>query len=182
MNEEKIPLVKKLHELALRGSDGEREAAQAALKKIMDKYDISLDDLDDKQECDYKFSYHGNEEKKLLNQIAYKVIGEGGHLYELRYTASNRQCRTAVNIRCTEVQRIEIECLFAFYTDLYKREKEFFIRAFIQKHKLFPRATSNSSANDTQLSREEIDKILTMADSLSDATPNKMLEYKGENI
>ena len=33
MSENKITLAKKLQELALRGSDGEREAAQAALNK-----------------------------------------------------------------------------------------------------------------------------------------------------
>lgn len=107
MSENKITLAKKLQELAKRGSDGEREAAQAALNKVLRKYDITLTDLDDEQENDYRFNYHGDEELKILSQIAYKVIGERGHVHPLVYTASNRRCRKAVDISCTEAQRIE---------------------------------------------------------------------------
>jgi hypothetical protein len=179
MSENKITLAKKLQELAKRGSDGEREAAQAALNKVLRKYDITLTDLDDEQENDYRFNYHGDEELKILSQIAYKVIGERGHVHPLVYTASNRRCRKAVDISCTEAQRIEIEFLFTFYTNLYKKEKEFFQLAFIQKHRLFPETPTDDGADDgSRFSNEELNKIFTMVDGLSDAQPNKLLDYK----
>ena len=95
------------------------------------------------------------------------------------YTASNRRCRKAVDISCTEAQRIEIEFLFTFYINLYKKEKEFFQLAFIQKHRLFPETPTDDGADDgSRFSNEELNKIFTMVDGLSDAQPNKLLDYK----
>lgn len=173
MSADKLSLAKKLRELALRGSDGEREAAQEALDMVLKKYNLSLEEVDDEQPKDFEFRYHGDEELGLLRQISYKVFGEKGRVHRMRFVASQRLCRNTVGITCTEAQRIEIDFLFDFYKRLYQKEKEIFFRAFIEKHRLF--GESAGEGTDT-ISDEEYRKILAMMNGLSTETPKKLLE------
>lgn len=171
---DKIALAKKLYELAVRGSDGEREAAQAALDKVVKKYGISLDTLDDTRPEQYHFKYHGEDERKLFAQIAYKVIGESGHVYTLKNPDTNRHRKSVIGVECTAAQYIEIELLFDFYKRLYEKEKEDFFCAFVHKHNLFGKSTDES--NTATISNEDAAKILAMMSGLSNETPHRQLE------
>ena len=132
-----IERLKKLKELALRGVGGEKEQATAMLEKLIKKYGVSMDDLDETIEKDFEFTYHGKHEYKLLIQIAYKVKNEIPEIYPLVYTMSGRKCNTKCLILCTEAQKVEIDFLFEFYKSLWKKEVDFLMQAYIQKHRLF---------------------------------------------
>lgn len=173
MSNDKLALAKKLRELALHGSDGEREAAQATLDKILKKYDLTLGDIDDERKIDYRIKYHGEEECKLLGQIAFKVCNEVDCAHGLRYISSGRMCRNTLVITCTEAQHIEIEALFDFYKRLYQKERELFLEAFIQKHRLFGDKRTGSSAS---MSDEDRQRMFAMMNGISDNKPHKQLE------
>jgi hypothetical protein len=173
MSNDKLALAKKLRELALHGSDGEREAAQATLDKILKKYDLSLNDIDDEQQMEYRFKYHGEEERRLLRQISNKVFNEKGHVQSLYYSSSGRKCSNTVAITCTKAQYIEIEALFDFYKRLYEKEKELFFIVFVHKHKLFDDKVDD---NDSDISDEDILRMRFMMAGLSDNKPHKQLE------
>ena len=115
--------LKKLYALALRGVGGEKVQAQAILDKLLKKYAVSLDELDEEIAKDYELEYHGKEQEKILMQTIYKVTDEKNAFYRLQYTYSGRACKTRLGVHCTYAQKIEIEFLFDFYKRLFEKEK-----------------------------------------------------------
>ncbi len=164
-----IDRLKKLYALALRGVGGEKEQAAAILEKLIKKYGVSMEDLDEETVKEHDFIYHGKTEERLLRQIAYKVTNERNRFHNLVYTASGRGCRTRCRIECTDAQKIEIEFLFDFYKKLWERELEVIFRAYIQKHELF--GTLKEGEKATEIPDEEINRIYAIIRGLSDEKP-----------
>lgn len=117
----KAALLKKIRTLAERGVGGEAENAEKLLAHMMEKYDISEDELDADIRERNDFEYHGKEQKKILRQVVYKVTG--GNAYELYYTATGRKVKTQLGADCTPAEKVEIEYLFDFYKRLWEKEK-----------------------------------------------------------
>ncbi len=166
--------LKKLYALALRGVGGEKEQAQALLEKLLKKYDMSIDDLDDEQSKEYHLTYHGKEQRKLLIQTVYKVLGDTSSLFELRYSESGRKCRTILSVSCTAAQKAEIDFLFDFYTRLWEKEREALLEAFIQKHRIF--GCLKDDEEGIRLSDEEFKKMVALMMGLSDEQPLWQIE------
>ena len=59
---------------------------------------------------------------------------------------------------------------------LWEKEREFFLMAFIQKHRLF--GAYNGKDDGKKLSKEELVKLYMLMDGLSDSQPLKQLEEK----
>lgn len=172
MSEQKERL-KKLHALAMRGVGGEKEQAQKILEKLMQKYGISLNDLDEEQIREFDIVYHGEIARKLLLQTAYKVTGSAENVTTLVYRQSGRQCRTKMRVRCTEAQKIEIEFLLDFYCKLWEKESAALFRAFIQKHEIF---ADRADGKCDRISDEEYLKMQQLMRGLSDETPLLQIE------
>lgn len=166
--------LKKLYALALRGVDGEKEQARALLEKLLKKYAMSINDLDEEQIKEYRLTYHGKEQRKLLIQTVYKVLGDTSSLFGLCYSGSGRECRTVLGIRCTEAQKVEIEFLFDFYTRVWEKERAALLEAFIQKHGIFGRLKEGEKPRE--LSEKEMAKLQALMRGLSDEQPLKQLE------
>lgn len=77
---DKTALLKKIRALAEHGVGGEAENAEKLLARMMKKYGISEEELDEETRVRHDFTYHGGEEKKILKQVVYKVTG--GYTYE----------------------------------------------------------------------------------------------------
>lgn len=168
--------LKKIYALAMQGVDGEKEAAMKLLAKLSKKYGVSIQNLDEEQVKEFEMEFHGKFEVQLLTQIVYKITGSN-NVYKMYYTKSGRLCRTKASVHCTEAQKMEIEFLFNFYKTLFKKEQEYLLRAFIQKHRLFGERAENDE-EPSDLSDEEWLKIMHMAAGLSDESPLKQLEEK----
>lgn len=144
---DKTALLKKIRALAEHGVGGEAENAEKLLARMMKKYGISEAELDEETRVRHDFTYHGGEEKKILKQVVYKVTG--GYTYELVYTASGRKVRTQLGADCTPAEKVEIEYLFDFYKRLWEKEKDAFLAAYIQKHRIFAiRAGRRAAGNE----------------------------------
>jgi hypothetical protein len=165
--------LKKLYALALRGVGGEKEQAQAILDKLLKKYAMTLDDLDDEVIQEYDLEYHGKEQDRILMQTAYKVTDDKNAFNHLQYNHSGRACRTRLRVRCTAAQKAEIEFLFNFYVRLWEKEKEALLQAFFQKHRIFGNLKDGESG--AELSPEELLKLELMMKGLSDEQPLKQL-------
>ena len=87
--EDKKSLLKKLQVLAERGEAGEREAAEAALERLTKKYSITIDELDTEEVKVFEFEFHGDDEKQVLIQIAWKGTNSLGK-YSLQGTTQGR--------------------------------------------------------------------------------------------
>ena len=165
--------LKKLYALALRGVGGERVQAQAILEKLLKKYAISLEELDEQAVNEYHLEYHGKEQEKLLKQTIYKVTDDSRSFFNLCYTASGCKCKTTLVVRCTAAQKVEIEFLFDFYKRVWEKEREALLLAFIQKHAIFGNLKEGEKA--AELTPEELEKLHALMRGLSDEQPLKQL-------
>lgn len=170
----KKDLLLKLRALAESGEGGEKVNAQRKLEELMRKYGISESELETETDIPCEFTFHGKREKLLLAQIIYKVVNEKGRIYGFSYTDSGRACKTKLGCKATPAQKIEIEFLFDFYKQLYKREEEFFFSAFVQKHRLFGDLKDGEKAEEQSL--EERIRMRTLMDGMCEETPVKRLE------
>lgn len=169
-----IDRLKKIQALALKGvPGGEREAAQALLEKLMKKYNVSLEDIEEKKISRKIFEFHGPEQEHLLMQTIYKVANTK-EIYDLRNSKTGRLQKNMIAVFCTEAQAVEIRFLFDFYSDLWEREKKALLSAFIQKHRIF--GELKEGEKPSEISDEELAKMFSMMQCLSDETPMKRLK------
>lgn len=168
---DKAALLKKIKALAERGVGGEAENAEAILARLMKKYGICEDELDEERRSRHDFEFHGKEEKRILRQVVYKVTG--GYAYELVYCESGRKVKTKLGADCTPAEKVEIEFLFDFYKNLWEREKEAFLSAYIQKHRLFAIRTD---VEPQEISREEALKMAALMEGMSNESPLRAIE------
>ena len=154
----------------------EKEQAQAILEKLMKKYDISLDSLDEETLNDYEFEFHGKEQKALLRQTIYKVTNSKSSVWGLRYTDTGRTCKTRLGGRCTAAQKAEIDFLFDFYKRLWDKERKALLSAFIQKHSIF--GELEDGEEPMELSPEETLKLSQLMSGLSNDSPQRQLAEK----
>lgn len=167
---DKAALLKKIRALAERGVGGEADNAEEILRRLMEKYGVSEDELDEEERRRHDFEYHGKEQEKLLRQVVYKVTG--GYAYNLVYRASGRKVKTRLGADCTAAEKVEIEFLFDFYTRLWERERDAFLSAFIQKHRIF---TIRDDIEPQEVSREELLKMQALMSGMSDESPVRAL-------
>ena len=167
---DKAVLLKKIRALAERGVGGEADNAEEILRRLMEKYGVSEDELDEEERRRHDFEYHGKEQEKLLRQVVYKVTG--GYAYNLVYRASGRKVKTRLGADCTAAEKVEIEFLFDFYTRLWERERDAFLSAFIQKHRIF---TIRDDIEPQEVSREELLKMQALMLGMSDESPVRAL-------
>lgn len=167
---DKAALLKKIRALAERGVGGEADNAEEILRRLMEKYGVSEDELDEEERRRHDFEYHGKEQEKLLRQVVYKVTG--GYAYNIVYRASGRKVKTRLGADCTAAEKVEIEFLFDFYTRLWERERDAFLSAFIQKHRIF---TIRDDIEPQEVSREELLKMQALMLGMSDESPVRAL-------
>lgn len=108
---------------------------------------------------------------KILKQVVYKVTG--GYTYELVYTASGRKVRTQLGADCTPAEKVEIEYLFDFYKRLWEKEKDAFLAAYIQKHRIF---AIRADIEPQEMSLEESIKMSALMRGMSDESPLRAIE------
>lgn len=102
--EELLQRLERVKALAERGVGGEKENAEALLNRLMAKYGISEEDIEDTAERDYFIRYHNFWERKLIVQIAYKHLGNG-HCCGTVGTQSGRSHKK-ICVTCTPAQYI----------------------------------------------------------------------------
>lgn len=164
-------LAVKLKALADRGDPGERELAQQKLDELMRKYKLTDGDVSDEVEDYFNIRFYQPWEQLLLWQIGYKVLNST-ESYGRRGQGTNRQLKVVV-FKCTKAQFLEIEYLFSFYRELFQRELDILLSAFIQKHALF--GTRKSGEKGKEMSDDDILKMFAMMKNLDDASPLKAI-------
>lgn len=174
IDEKKMELLKKLQALAERGVGGEKETAQKKLEQLMKKYKIEEEDLSEEQIEDHDFRYHNEFELKLLRQLFYKIVPDyKQHAYTYRY---GKGSKSTYGICCTKAQALQIQIEYEFYCALWEEEVEFFMSAFIQKHRIFAMTTKKEDVDDSQMSPEEIERMLAMMAGMKDKSILPMIE------
>jgi len=164
----KTELLIKIKALAEHGVDGEKISAQEFLSRLMDKYGITENDLDERKTACEWFRYRDDLQHRLLHQIIYMVLGET-ETYKRR--GGNFKL---VGVYCTVYQRIEIETNYEFFKRALADELRTFFSAFCSKNKLFPQEAI--SKDDSEFDKKEAFKIALMMQGMERYTLAKMIE------
>lgn len=130
--EELLKKLSSLKELSERGSPGEKENAEKLLKKLIKKYGISEEELQNEEIKDVVITLKNEAEKRICIQILYAYFD----CIPL-YKCSSR-CRTQYYVEMTVAQEIEFKYMLSVYLNAFYEEQDIFIDAFIQKNKIFP--------------------------------------------
>lgn len=160
-----LELAKKLHALAERGENHERENAADKLQRLMDKYNISFDDIDSDKLQEFELLYPGID-KKFVVQIIANVCGKKVPLW------SDGTKRKAFLIECSHTDFLLIQAKIEFFWKVYQEELEIFYHAFLQKNGL----TVKSNV-DSELTPEEFNKIKLVLSMMSGMRQHKMERF-----
>jgi len=177
VDNKKLEILAKVKALAEQGFDGEKDSAAEILDRLMKKYGITAEELDAESTADFQFEFHSKAEERLLLQIIYMVTNSPV-TFEYKNNRTNRKCRTLMGANCTSAQRIEIEFLFDFYSELFKREQKALLSAFIQKHRLFGDGSywsDDEEPSGSEMTKEERMKMLQLMGALDEETPTRRL-------
>lgn len=177
MTDKQRELLKKLQALAERGVGGEKETAERKLKQLIKKYGIEEAELSEDKIMDFDFKYHSKWEQKLLRQLFYRMFGleyrEKTYVY--RY---GKGSKSIYGIARTQAEGLQLQVEYDFYKALWEEELDLFQQAFIQKHRIFD---PNGGSDDTELTPEEIERILRMQqmmNGMQDKSLNPLIEEK----
>lgn len=159
MNDEKIlSLLKKLDALAKRGVDGERENAAERLKFLMDKYQITAEQIEGEVYTDRKI-YVTNEQRTFAAQVIASVVGDRD---VFAYKHEARKKKRALVVSVTDFEFIEIQQRIDFYWEKYQDEMKIFYSAFIQKNKLYRKPSDDEPETEKELTPEERARLFRM--------------------
>lgn len=167
----KEELLRKIKALADKGTGGEKSSANAILTKLMDKYGITEESIDEEHVETRWFKYSDEIDKRLLCQVMYMVTGDAENCWVNKGKRKQRGCK------CTILQGLEIEALFAFYRRQLKKDLKIFYSAFLFKNEIFPAVTINEAPNGP--SDDDFEKIANMAEGMEKHDFRRQLQYTG---
>lgn len=118
-----IERLKKIKELADRGTAGEAEAAKKLFRELSKKYNIEESDLYDNRDTHYFFVLKNKTEEKMFCQCLAKVFGSKSNIFNSVYHFKDRKRKKF--IVCKPQEYLIFKEFFEFHKEQYKEfEKE----------------------------------------------------------
>ena len=172
--------LKKIKALAEQGVGGEKEQAQILYNKLLSKYEIASEAIEEKEPKLIWFKYRGELEKRLLAQVFYKVTGN------LEHWVKTDKRRHLLGVYCTEFEVNEILFYFRFYNEHFNNELDIFISAFMNKNNIFPDASARCYVETQEMLKDKqdnldldrLDKMFRMQSGMESKSPLKGIEDK----
>lgn len=159
-----IDRLRKIYALAEKGCQGEKIVAQQKLDSLLEKHDLTLDDIrsSEKNFCEYK--YKTSLEKNLLFQCAVYIHGSD----QIRH--GRYKNKKSIHMELTKIKQVDLQLMYDHYRSELKKDLKMVFQAFINRHKIFAPANEN----DTEKPSEDIDleKLFKMVDGMSSKTWN----------
>jgi hypothetical protein len=183
---ENIELIKdrilKIKNLAESGCQGEAIAAQRALERLLEKYDLSLDDIcDDRPEWRWIKTGRSKDVKEILFQCFFQITDKSDCKYrELKQYGE-------IGFELTSAQYADLMSLFEFHSKQFKIERDKLLKnlckAYIHKHEIWHKTDTPDNDEETQRKRKPIDVdelryILFLVNSFEDVTYHKQLNQQ----
>lgn len=146
---EKTEILLKLKELSKKGINGEKENAAKLLEKLMKKYNISEEELNNEEIKGVYINLKNEIEVRLASQILYAFF-DNAKLYKVN------KFKVKYYTELTSAQEIEFKYMFSIYLEDFKRQELVFYRAFINKNNIFPKSVTVETVEAKNFSSEEI--------------------------
>jgi hypothetical protein len=147
---ERLLKLKTLYERG--GTEHERDAAFQHLEKLLNQYNLTLADLEQRVEDYYSFSFKSDWELRLLNQLAGYVSGwrtDGTY-----YTDGKK--RTSILLKLTAAEYADLTALYKHYRQAWAKALDDFYGAWLQAQGL----ARPVEASSVELSKDDIIAIL----------------------
>lgn len=120
--------IAKINELANRGVDGEKDAAKTQLEKLLKKYNINPQEVDEITKKEYFFKYANNLDKDLFFQLLYYFFKES-HFQVYLHTFRKRE----ISVKLDYLDYITISCAYEYFKRHMRREWEKFSAESIRR-------------------------------------------------
>jgi hypothetical protein len=158
----------KLFALSQRGVGGEKRNANNMLLSLLKKHGLTMLDVEQEAKRDYWFKWVDEYERKLLDQLFYKIIGRGFDAW------TSRKKRKQVCVVVSPSVMLEIEIQFSIYKKSLKEGLITYYQAFVQKNNIFPK--QNGDVAGQKMTDEEIEKLTRMMRVVGKTNINKQIE------
>ena len=176
---EKLGKIKKLAE---KGVAGEMEAAHERLIALMDKYGITEDDLEEKEEP-ILYMIDAENHEQLFVQVYHSFFSVERKVFDIsKMKAGDRKffskCghgdkNATIAIECTKSELVQIIYLFKSYLSDYKKQYAAFEYAYYRVNKLLPKKTGDVEGKETDVNLQQ---VLELSNGIERHTVNKAIE------
>lgn len=159
--------MRKLLALAEQGVGGERTNAQRMLTSMMEKYGITLDELEGEEKEYHYWNYDSKHERTMLFQVLFKVLNNA----EFTYRKGDRKA----GFELTKAEYIEVDLQYTTLRKELKRHIERAVNAFIQANELYSDTVTDEERKYSAAELEELRAMLRMAQTITPTAVNKQL-------
>ena len=128
------------------GVGGEKENAQELLEKLMTKYNLTLEEIEEDRQDFFLFKYANEEEELLLRQIVRQEKGAGYPAY----TQKNKRMKTGFYL--TKTEYVYLSAKYDFYLHEWRKHIALAMKAFIFANNL---VINSENPNKQEFSEEE---------------------------
>ena len=149
-----IQLAKKLKALSDKGVGGEKINAEKMLQKIMEKHNLSIEDVEGEKK-DFAYFKADQKQEEIFWQVVSSVLGKYSSYVDERK-------RGYFLLKVTASEAVEIQMKYDFFWKLYQEEFEIWRAAFIAKNDIYHPKGNKIDMDD--LSGEELQKIKRIAE------------------
>lgn len=175
--------LRKLKVLAEKGTEGERDSADALLQAVAAEHGINLDDLADAEaEVDWPLPFKAGWRLDLFTQLAalLRLDIYGTLDVEKIQVWVTRQRRRTVRayVRCTRAQWLELDAKRSVLEADYERHLKAFYRAFLERNDLLtPCDPDGPEPTEEELENARLAR--TMSFGMERSALRKQIEYDG---
>lgn len=184
MDDKFINLAKKLKKLAESGVGGEKDNAQQKLQLIMEKYGITLADIDGDERKDYVAHFNKEIPYRFIRQVLASIIG---NISKSDSSISQFKRVRKRNHISYHIENIEPQYFTEFvikvqtYWADYQKQMETFYSAYVQKNKLYTKPDENQDGDEerkplTPEERLELYKMYSMMEGIERVQYQKRLQ------
>ena len=163
--------MKKLKALAedTRGNEHERQSAEEQLNRLMERYDVTDEDLEIDIRERRNFYFKDEWERKLISQTIYKLFPE----IDIYRTKGKKHWIWA---EMTDAEYVEFEMYYCAYKASFQKEFDLFYYAFLSKNNIFPDKPSDDTDKVNSMSRQDIWRASMMAQNIESAQVKRLLK------
>lgn len=175
MSFDKLPVnvqqrIIKIHELSIKGIDGEKDNAKRQLSVFLKKYNLTCDDLLEKPKKLYVFKFSSTAHRKLLFQILWSVLGNGWGAFILGATTKS------VTMSLNQVDYADIKVKYDVYRRDFDLKLDEFFSAFILANDIYHAEDVVTAKAETLEEKQKSMRIGRIAFGIEKSEINKRLK------
>ena len=177
MGESIMDKLQKVLALAERGIEGEKVAAETLLNRLLDKYDMTIEDLKLEQKESHRVWWDTKAERQMIVQIFGMLFG-----HKRTFSSEDLLVSTDNNVGAivilSHIEWIEFEMHYNHYRKVYRDElkdmRETILHATCQKYRLF----ITEDRTPEEIEEDEMKRRLAELAKLAKMTPEQREEYE----